>query len=646
MKPQNKIRKISFWLFALVLSITGISVSAQSGYTDPIEAKRAIGNAPLNTIVRIDYTDWYVVKRYPTTGTPTATMLVAVRPTNNGPTWFTATLENPSNIYEGSGLQTKVTQFYTGSANLNVIKQIAIQPEIGNVNDNRSTTFLTWPKASMSPAGNQTKDILFALTYQDVHAWDNVAHSVFTSSYHFRWWTRTGENTYDRAYEVNIPGGTLTPGSHVSSSIDIVVGVWVNSNILKYTISGKLEGASNVANQTITYQIAGVNKTVQTDANGNYLISDIEESSVVLITPPDLQGYSVNPETILTAPMSANLINQDFTYTGLIAPVSINPIDGATLCFGDSISLSVTNTDSYTDPSYKWYTIANNATTLVGTNSSYIAKTSGDYYVEVTDEGFSVNSDTVTIIIKPAITLNPPTTIPAICSGNVAAYTATSATADVTFSWSRTAIPGITPATNSASGNTIHEVLVNSTENPITVVYTFTLTADGCATTQEVTIVVNAAPAANINVPRDLCIDDTMFVKNAAPGGKWHTLNPDIADIDTITGEVTGLNAGIATITYAVMSYGCLSAATAQVTVLPNAGNVQISIEKTSPVCANDEVIITASAKDVDNPVFYWYRSVEDTEPFFTGNPYRSSDITEDTVFYVRVSGERACVEK
>jgi hypothetical protein len=83
-------------------------------------------------------------------------------------------------------------------------------------------------------------------------------------------------------------------------------------------------------------------------------------------------------------------------------------------------------------------------------------------------------------------------TPPAICSGAVFNYVPTSIIVGTTFAWTRATQVGISnPAVGPSSG-TINEVLVNTTSNPILVVYQVTITTpQGCTNTQNVNILVN-----------------------------------------------------------------------------------------------------------------------------------------------------------
>jgi hypothetical protein len=80
-----------------------------------------------------------------------------------------------------------------------------------------------------------------------------------------------------------------------------------------------------------------------------------------------------------------------------------------------------------------------------------------------------------------------------VCSSTPFAYTATSATAGVTFGWSRAAVAGISNPASSGNAATIGETLINTTSSPITVVYSYTLLPNSCIVPQALQVVVNPA---------------------------------------------------------------------------------------------------------------------------------------------------------
>jgi hypothetical protein len=169
----------------------------------------------------------------------------------------------------------------------------------------------------------------------------------------------------------------------------------------------------------------------------------------------------------------------------------------------------------------------------------------------------------------------------------------------------------------------------------------------GTSARKQITVTVNDSfDVGTISAPSAVCINSTISMNKTVNGGVWSSLNSDIATVHATTGEVTGLNAGTATIVYTVTQDGCSRDTTAEVTVLPNSNSSQITIQTTSSVCVNETVVLTAFAPDVINPVFKWYDSATATTPLFTGNPYTTNSLTEDTRFYVRVSGDNYCAAR
>lgn len=92
---------------------------------------------------------------------------------------------------------------------------------------------------------------------------------------------------------------------------------------------------------------------------------------------------------------------------------------------------------------------------------------------------------------------------------------------------------------------------------------TYTLPTGCIATT---TVTVNSLPAS-IAGSNQVCIAATQNLSNATPGGTWSSSNSSRISANTITGDVTGMSTGAATITYHLGS-GCH--VTFDMTVNPN----------------------------------------------------------------------------
>jgi PKD repeat protein len=122
------------------------------------------------------------------------------------------------------------------------------------------------------------------------------------------------------------------------------------------------------------------------------------------------------------------------------------------------------------------------------------------------------NTQTVTVKVYPRPTLLENTGTP-ICSGAEFNFTAESETAGVTYSWERLDNLNIKEAPTTGTGASIKdEVLTNTSRNNVTVTYKFTLTANGCSNTSDVTVTVYPTPTlySNLNPPTAFCSGSTI----------------------------------------------------------------------------------------------------------------------------------------
>ncbi|MES2702488.1 MAG: Ig-like domain-containing protein [Bacteroidota bacterium] len=119
--------------------------------------------------------------------------------------------------------------------------------------------------------------------------------------------------------------------------------------------------------------------------------------------------------------------------------------------------------------------------------------------------------------------------------------------------------------------------------------YSVTATANGCSTTSGVTVDVNALPAA-ITGGMILCAGGTTTLSNTTGGGTWTSANTAVATASSSTGEITGVAAGTAMITYTVTATGCYATAVVTVQALPSAAPTN-----TSPICNSGTVTFAAN---------------------------------------------------
>jgi len=227
--------------------------------------------------------------------------------------------------------------------------------------------------------------------------------------------------------------------------------------------------------------------------------------------------------TYTVTPTSGVCEGDPFTVTVTINPSPVIPTQTPTICSGETFTVSPTNGGSTIVPNnttYTWTVVDNpnvtgessqataqNSISQNLTNTSPVTQTVT--YTVTPRSGAAGNCEgnpfTVTVTVNPRPVLDSPTVLDR-CSNVATTYTATSATPGTTFSWTRAAVSGISNTTNTGTGASATETLVNTTPNPIDVVYEYTLTANGCTNTQNVTVTVNPTPELNSTLtPPEIC---------------------------------------------------------------------------------------------------------------------------------------------
>ncbi|MBL4939845.1 MAG: hypothetical protein JKY16_06195, partial [Lutibacter sp.] len=167
--------------------------------------------------------------------------------------------------------------------------------------------------------------------------------------------------------------------------------------------------------------------------------------------------------------------------------------------------------------SYMW-TLPNASTVSTTTNTITInylvGEGSGNLSVHgVNSCGSGAESVNYPITIIPPPTLSSSLTPPDVCSGQSFSYSPTSTVFGATFTWVRNAVAGISNIV-ALGTNGITETLVNTTNNPIDVTYTYTIKTPSpelCENTQNITVTINPLPVlTSTTTPPDIC-SGTIF---------------------------------------------------------------------------------------------------------------------------------------
>lgn len=216
----------------------------------------------------------------------------------------------------------------------------------------------------------------------------------------------------------------------------------------------------------------------------------------------------------------------------------------------------------------------------------------------------------------PAATITPagPTTF---CAGGSVDLNANTG-AGLSYQWALggTDIPGATNATYTATvaGN-----------------YTVKVMQYTCnATSAPQTVTVNSAFAAPITGPSSVCLGLTAGLSDATPGGVWTSSTPGVATVTA--GTVTGMSAGIATISYSVTN-PCGTAVAIKVMTV-SAPPVVAPITGTLTKCTSDIVTLSDAT-----PGGAWSSTNTTVAAITVGGVVTSSAIGTATINYTVTNG-------
>ena len=308
--------------------------------------------------------------------------------------------------------------------------------------------------------------------------------------------------------------------------------------------------------------------------------------------------------TIIVTPSANSCGGAPDTFTISVNPTpTVAPSDDTALCNGTVYSATfggslVANT------TYAW----TNSNTTIGmaasgtdTTGTFTATNitpnvvSGMVTVTPWASGCAGITDTFTITVNPTPMLSSALILPAQCDSTNVYYADTSLTAGTTYAWTMPSITNISvPATNGI--DSINEIIVNSSTNPIAVTFVYTLTANACVHTQNVVVTINPNPQLSSPLTNAQC--DSMvfaYVPTSLTGDSsfmWTRLY--VEGTDSLGGIGTGgindflINTTSANVTdtykYIITAYGCSDSELVTVTVHPTPK--LLSTLTPNPICS------------------------------------------------------------
>ena len=214
--------------------------------------------------------------------------------------------------------------------------------------------------------------------------------------------------------------------------------------------------------------------------------------------------------------------------------------------------------------------------TLVNTTTAPINVT----YIYGLQANGCVDTQSVMVSVNPLPILTSTLTPPAQCDSTLFHYIPASATAGVTYTWSRALTAGISNTATSGI-DSVNEYLVNTSVNPVAVTYVDTLTINGCQNTQNVMVTVNPKPmlTSPLSLPQ-ICDSTTItYVPASATTGTTFTWsraaiagNSAASGVDTISEMLVNTTTASVIVTYVdtLKANGCWNTQNIMVRVMPH----------------------------------------------------------------------------
>ena len=237
------------------------------------------------------------------------------------------------------------------------------------------------------------------------------------------------------------------------------------------------------------------------------------------------------------------------------------------------------------------------------------------YTIYANFNGCTSNPFTLSVTVNPKPVLA--SSLSVLAQNNTAfTYTASSATANTTYTWTRALVTGISNAAGSGSGVVINETLVNTTTNPINVTYIYTLTANGCPNPQNVVVSVRPLPVLSSVTTTNACTGTafTYTATSATTGTTYTWTRAVVSGISNTAGSGTGainetlINTTsspiVVTYNYVLTANGLSNPQTLSVTVNPS-----ISVSASATTLYQGSTSTLTSSVTSTGFTYQWYNN-------------------------------------
>ena len=277
------------------------------------------------------------------------------------------------------------------------------------------------------------------------------------------------------------------------------------------------------------------------------------------------------------------------------------------------------------------------------------------YYFTTSAYGCAGNAQEVMVTVHPDAALSSSLS-DTVCSGAPFVYVPTSLSDSATFAWTRDTVNGISNA--QASGiDSIKETLINTTANPVNVVYVYTLSIGSnnvCPSTpQNVAVTVNPSPKAPVLTTEgpDAVCSQTMYqnfgISSPAPATNFYVWSAQHADIYATgsTKQYVLVNFDTVGTAYVYLDYGFIATSCSSQTVY--------TVSVGSGVSGNPQVIYSESnLLCLDNTVDSYQWGYDDMSTLDSTllpgetNQFLTGPVFDSTRLYWVITVKNGCMQK
>lgn len=351
------------------------------------------------------------------------------------------------------------------------------------------------------------------------------------------------------------------------SAAGLVTGKAVGTVTITYTTAANTNGCSNVASLLITVNalptvsaITGTNNVCEgstraltnTTVGGSWSSSDTSKATISntgVVTGKVAGTITITYTTAANAGGCRNRATLQFTVNALPIVAAIGGTK--TVCIGSTTALSNATTGGTWSCSST--TIATISATGVVTG---VAAGNATVSYSVTSASSCIRIVTASVIVNALPVVGPINGTSNVCVGFT--RTLTNATTGGTWISSDT-----TKASISSTG-----VVTGKVAGTVTITYTTAANTNGCKNKSTLLFTVNPIPLLSaISGVKTICIGSTSQLDCSPTGGVWSCTPSSFATISS-TGLVTGVGAGLATVTYTVTGVGgCVKSVSTNATI-------------------------------------------------------------------------------